>query len=253
MPEGHLLHRYAGQMRDELVGRAVRAGSPQGRLDTAPLDGRVLTDVQAWGKHLLQRFEDGPTVHVHLGMRGVYLRYEDPAEPPRPGTRLRLAGATAWDLIAPTTCELLDDSGVARVTARLGPDPLRPDADEDEAVRRLLAAGGAVAVAMVDQAVWAGVGNAWRAELLWLERLDPRTPVRELGDDGARALWRRTAEHLALGRDAGQVVSDPTAPDERWVYKRETCRSCGAPVRVEALGGRTSYACPVEQVRPGAR
>ena len=252
MPEGHLLHRYAGQMRTELVGRAVRASSPQGRLDTAPLDGRVLADVQAWGKHLLQRFEEGPTVHVHLGMRGVYLRYEDPAEPPRPGTRLRLAGATAWDLIAPTTCELLDDRGVARVAAKLGPDPLRPDAHEDEAVRRLLGAGGAVAVAMVDQAVWAGVGNAWRAELLWLELLDPGTPVHELGEDGARALWRRTSEHLALGRDAGQVVSDPSAPDERWVYKRDRCRSCGAPVRVETLGGRTSYACPVEQVRPGA-
>ena len=251
MPEGHLLHRYAGQMRVELAGRAVRAGSPQGRLDTAPLDGRVLADVQAWGKHLLQHFEDGPTVHVHLGMRGTYLRYEDPAEPPRSGVRLRLAGATAWDLIAPMTCELLDDSGAEGVTERLGPDPLRPDADEQEAVRRLLAAGGAVAVAVVDQAVWAGVGNAWRAELLWLERLDPRTPVHELGEDGARALWRRAVGLMALGRDAGQVVSDPSAPDERWVYKRDTCRSCGDPVRVEQLGGRTSYACPVEQVRPG--
>ena len=248
MPEGHLLHRYAEQMHAELAGRPVRASSPQGRLDTAALDGRVLTDVQAWGKHLLQRVEDGPTVHVHLGMRGTYLRYPDPSEPPRKGVRLRVAGATAWDLIAPTTCELLDDAGVARVTARLGPDPLRPDTDEDDAVRRLLAAGGAVGVAMVDQAVWAGVGNAWRAELLWLERLDPRTPVHRLGEDGARALWRRTAAHLALGRDAGQVVSDPSAPDERWVYKRDTCRSCGAPVRVEQLGGRTSYACPVEQV-----
>ena len=251
MPEGHLLHRYAGQMRTELVGRPVRAGSPQGRLDTTALDGRVLADAQAWGKHLLQRFEDGPTVHVHLGMRGIYLRYEDPAEPPRSGVRLRLAGATAWDLIAPTTCELLDDGGAARVTAKLGPDPLRPDADEDDAVRRLLGAGTAVGVAMVDQAVWAGVGNAWRAELLWLERLDPRTPVRELGEDGARALWRRTVEHLALGRDAGQVVSDPSAPDERWVYKRGTCRSCGAPVRVDTLAGRTSYACPVEQLGAG--
>jgi endonuclease-8 len=162
---------------------------------------------------------------------------------------LRLAGSrAAWDLIAPTTCELLDPAGRAAVVARLGPDPLRPDADEDDAVRRLRAARGPVAAAVVDQAVWAGVGNAWRAELLWLERLPPTLPASSLSEDRARALWRRTAELMAVGRDAGQVVSDPSAPDERWVYKRETCRSCGAPVRVEQVGGRTSYSCPVEQV-----
>jgi endonuclease-8 len=100
---------------------------------------------------------------------------------------------------------------------------------------------------MVDQAVWAGVGNAWRAELLFLARLGPGTPASALSEEQAARLWRLTAQHMALGRDAGQVVSDPTSPDERWVYKRETCRSCGAPVRTSQLGGRASYSCPVEQ------
>ena len=67
-------------------------------------------------------------MHVHLGMRGLFLRYPDPAVPPRAGVRLRLAGPVAWDLIAPTTCEVLDAAGVGARRAGLGPDPLRDDA-----------------------------------------------------------------------------------------------------------------------------
>jgi endonuclease-8 len=247
VPEGHLLHRTASELSDDLAGSTVAASSPQGRFDAAPIDGCTVARAEAYGKHLLIHLEDAPTVHVHLGMRGLFLRYPDPSVPARKGVRLRLTGAVAWDLIAPTTCELLDATGVARVVAALGPDPLRDDAPPEEAVRRLLSARGPVAAAMVDQAVWSGVGNAWRAELLFLARLDPTAPAASLSQDRVRQLWDLTARHMVLGRDAGQVVSDPAAPDERWVYKRETCRSCGAPVRTAQLGGRTSYSCPVEQ------
>jgi len=247
VPEGHLLHRTAAELSADLAGSRVAASSPQGRFDAAPVDGCTVTSAEAYGKHLLVHLQDAPSVHVHLGMRGLFLRYPDPAVAPRSGVRLRLAGQVAWDLIAPTTCELLDGPGVARVVGVLGPDPLRPEATVQQAVDRLRAARGPVGAAMVDQAVWAGVGNAWRAELLFLARLDPTTPAASLSEHQAAALWGLTSRHMALGRDAGQVVSDPTAPDERWVYKRETCRSCGAPVRTAQVGGRTSYSCPVEQ------
>ena len=249
MPEGHLIHRDARAISADLARSGVRATSPQGKFDADAIDGATLTAAEAYGKHLLLDLDDGRSVHVHLGMRGLWLRYPAPPDPPRGGVRLRLQGdPAAWDLIAPTTCEVVDQSGRAAIVGKLGRDPLRPDVDPDEAVRRLRTARGPVAAAIVDQAVWAGVGNAWRAELLHLERIDPRRPARELDDAAARALWERTRTLMELGRDAGQVVSDPSAPAERWVYKRETCRSCGAPVRTEQLGGRTSYACPVEQV-----
>lgn len=246
MPEGHLLHRYAGELHADLAGAVVAASSPQGRFDAGPVDGRTVTGVEAYGKHLLVHLDSGDSVHVHLAMRGLLLRYPDPSVPARGGTRLRLAATVAWDLIAPTTCEVLDAAGVERVVSRLGPDPLRPDADDDEAVRRLRAAGGPVGAAVLDQAVWAGLGNAWRAELLFLARLRPQAPVPD--EDAVRELWHTTRALLALGRDAGQVVSDPSAPDERWVYKREACRSCGAPVATAEVAGRTAHWCPQEQV-----
>ena len=248
MPEGHLVHRYAGEQHGLLAGRAVRASSPQGRFGAAPFDGRTVTRAEALGKHLLYAFDGAPVIHVHLGMRGLFLRYDDPEAGPRRGTRLRLAtDAVAFDLIAPSRCEALTDEQVAALRASLGPDPLRADADREEAVRRLAAYPGPVGAAVLDQGVWAGVGNAWRAELLFLAGLNPET--RGVGAETAGRLWDDAARYLALGRDAGQVVSDPSAPDERWVYKRETCRRCGTPVRTWTLASRTAYACPVDQGR----
>ncbi|MBM0237829.1 hypothetical protein JNW88_12885 [Micromonospora sp. ATA32] len=167
-------------------------------------------------------------------MRGLFLRYDDPAVTPRAGVRLRLAGAAvAYDLIAPIRCEPLPADGERALRASLGPDPLRADADPQEAVRRLAATRAPVGAALLDQAVWAGVGNAWRAELLFLAGLDPNR--RDVGPRAGRVLWDLAVRYLTLGRDAGQVISDPTAPDERWVYKRQACRRCGAPVWVWEL------------------
>ena len=247
MPEGHLLHRFAGQLRDDLAGREVGASSPQRKFDATVLDGRRLADVRAVGKHLLYDIDGAPTLHVHLGMRGLFLRYSDPGTEPRAGVRLRLATPeVAWDLIAPSACELLDSAGVERLLHGLGADPLGPD-DRDTAVRALRSFRGAVGAALLDQSVWAGVGNAWRAELLYLARLHPAVPCSDLTTTEAIDLWELTRTLMAAGRDAGQVVSDPAAPDERWVYKRATCRGCGATVATAPVAGRTAHWCPAEQ------
>ncbi|GAA1679314.1 Fpg/Nei family DNA glycosylase [Nonomuraea maheshkhaliensis] len=255
MPEGHLIHRYADAQDADLSGRVVRASGPQGRFDARPYDGRTVTGVEAVGKHLLYHFEDlypdpdpAVAIHVHLGMRGIFLRYDDPATAPRAGTRLRLAtDEVAYDLIAPSRCEPLDAEAVAALRASLGPDPLRADASSSEAVRRLTAFKGPVGAAVLDQSVWAGIGNAWRAELLYLTGLHPSR--RDVDEPAALRLWQTAVTHLALGRDAGQVISDPAAPDERWVYKRDHCRRCGTPIETWPLASRTAYACPAEQSR----
>ena len=246
MPEGHLIHRHAREQHADLGGRVLRAAGPQGRFDARPYDGRALRSVEALGKHLLYHFDGAPAVHVHLGMRGIFLRYADPATPPKAGTRLRLAtDDVAYDLIAPSLCERLDRDGVAALRASLGPDPLRDDASPEEAVRRLTGFRGPVGAAVLDQKVWAGVGNAWRAELLFLTGLHPG--ARDVDAAAAGRLWEAARSYMALGRDAGQVVSDPDAPDERWVYKREHCRRCGAPVTTCQIASRTAYVCPVDQ------
>ncbi|MBM0258861.1 DNA-formamidopyrimidine glycosylase family protein, partial [Micromonospora sp. 4G55] len=117
MPEGHLIHRYAREQHAALAGQVLAVSSPQGRLDPGPYDGHRLHAVEAYGKHLFYHLEESPTLHVHLGMRGLFLRHDDPTVAPRGGVRLRLAGTrVAYDLIAPIRCEPLsaDDERALR-------------------------------------------------------------------------------------------------------------------------------------------
>lgn len=246
MPEAHALHRHARDQREALAGQVLSVTSPQGRFDAAPFDGHRLQDVQAHGKHLLYAFDGAPDLHVHLGLKGFFLATDDLSLPPRGGTRLRLAGRErAFSLIAPSRCEVLEETGRATLLATLGPDPLREgEGARATAAARLGAARAAVGAALLDQSVWAGIGNAWRAELLFLAGIDP---TRRVTQDEAGVLWDLAVEHLRLGVEAGQVVSDVTAPDERWVYERRTCRRCGTPVKSWTYAGRVAWVCPAEQ------
>jgi formamidopyrimidine-DNA glycosylase len=191
MPEGHLYHRLARDL-GELAGQALAASSPQGRFTegAAQIDGTRLEVAEAYGKHLLMRFAGGRTVHVHLGMRGKLLSVADPSRPPLSQVRLRLAGAeTAWDLIAPATCELLDHAGVAGLLARLGPDPLREDADPNRAWTSLQAAPGALGAVLLDQSAIAGIGNVFRAEALFACGLHSSRPAASLPRAEFDRLW----------------------------------------------------------------
>jgi endonuclease VIII len=252
VPEGHSVHRHARDLRADLAGAPVRVSSPQGRFaaEAEVVDGAVVERVEAYGKHLLVDLAGGATVHVHLGLRGLWLRYphvDGVAGEPRKGVRLRLDGPeAAWDLIAPSGCALLDADGRARVLAPLGPDPLRDEADAGAAVDRLRGFRGPVGGALLDQGVWAGVGNAFRAELLFLHGTAPATPAAEVRDPDA--LWELTRSEMRFGVDSGHVSTVDHATDAKWVYKQEHCRRCGAAVESGPLTGRTAYRCPVDQV-----
>jgi endonuclease VIII len=259
MPEGHLYHRLARNL-NEFTGCELAAWSPQGRFTegAAQINGTRLEVAEAHGKHLLVRFAGDRAVHVHLGMRGKLLRVADPSRPPLPQVRLRLAGTTAaWDLIAPSACELVDHAGVAGLLARLGPDPLREDADPERAWTSLQAAPGALGAALLDQAVIAGIGNVFRAEALFVCGLHPGRPAASLTRAEFDRLWATVRAMMGRAVDDGRIVTvDPPAgrsqtdiseDEARHVYKQARCRRCGTPVVSWILGGRTAYACPVDQ------
>ena len=72
MPEGHTLHALAGRVHHAFAGTAVATSSPQGRFEdgAALLDGRVMLEASAWGKHLFAEFGGDAWLHVHLGLIG---------------------------------------------------------------------------------------------------------------------------------------------------------------------------------------
>ena len=253
MPEGHLLHHIARRHREVLVGRSVSASSPQGRFAAAAaaIDGRVLDDVEAYGKRLFHRFGE-VLVHVHLGRLGSFVWLPAPPGEPRPQVRLRLEAVTgAADLIAPIICELGPRSLRDEIVSRLGPDPLRDDPDVDAVGRAFASDGRAVGAVLLDQAVLSGVGNVLRSEALFLVGLDPLTPASSLDRDGFHELWTTLVAMMSKAADLGRIVttSDELVPEAeaRFVYKQERCRRCGAEVERPVIGGRVMYRCPREQ------
>jgi len=251
MPEGHTLHALARGMA-ELISRPVTATSPQGRFPAAAVDGHELTGVEAYGKNLLLDSAAGLTVHVHLGMRGKWLRFAPVTGGGLPQVRLRLGTPdVAWDLIAPSRCTLLEPPERSALLARLGPDPLRPEADFGEAARHIQAYPGPIGAALLDQGVIAGVGNVFRAEALHACRIAPTRPARSLTDVELDLLWTTLRAMMTTAVDEGRIITvdaeDRLAvPEEasRRVYKQALCYDCGTPIVVQEIGARTAYACP---------
>jgi formamidopyrimidine-DNA glycosylase len=236
----------------ELMGSVVSASSPQGRFAASAVDGQRLTGVEAYGKHLLVDFAAGDSVHVHLGMRGKWLRFAPVTGPGLPQVRLRLAVPDiAWDLIAPSTCELLDAQARSALIVGLGPDPLRPDADREEAYRLVTAHSGSIGAALLDQSRIAGVGNVFRAEVLHGMGMPPTRPARSLTADEFAELWQRLQAMMTRAVADGRIITVEsgdrlTLPESesRRVYKREQCYDCGTPIITGTIEGRTTYTCP---------
>lgn len=254
MPEGHLLHRYARQHQDALAGEPLAVSSPQGKFpDAARLDGQVLERAEAYGKNLFHHWSDRSIVHVHLGQGGLFLHAAPPA-PSRPQSRLRLAGTRlVADLIAPSICARIDAAARASIVAKLGPDPLRDDADPQLAIDRMTSRAAPIGALLLDQSVLSGVGNVLRAEALFLCGISPRRAGASLSRAEARALYATLERLLRQAALDGRILvtvpdgSDRTTISEhetRFVYKQEHCRRCGAPITVATIGGRTSYTCP---------
>ncbi|MEZ2390089.1 Fpg/Nei family DNA glycosylase [bacterium RCC_150] len=182
------------------------------------------------------------------------------AGPPEPvgAVRVRLVSADGWaDLRGATTCAAITEADAAAVLARLGPDPLhnRPG-DRDEFIRRLGRRKAGVGLLMMDQSVLAGVGNIYRAEVLFRQGIDPWTPGNGVDAGTAGLLWDDTVAAMNDGVREGRIVmtsaafwsrSDgPLDGEAHFVYKRQgqPCHRCGAVVEMAEIGARKLYWCP---------
>ncbi|MGN6605672.1 MAG: Fpg/Nei family DNA glycosylase [Jatrophihabitans sp.] len=268
MPEGHTIHRLARDQQKRFGGQVLHASSPQGRFaeGAALIDGRRLVRTEAYGKHLLHRYEGDRTLHVHLGLYGKFTTGSGEPPEPRGALRLRLIGSGAWtDLRGPTACELIDEPTLDALLARLGPDPLRNDADADLAYKRISRSRTSVAALLMDQKVIAGIGNVYRAEILFRHRVDPFLPGRDLPYETWQQLWPDLVTLMQAGVRAGRIVT--VRPEDRprkrgplnrreaiYVYRHanEPCRLCGTTIRTEPLVGRNLFWCPNCQA-PGNR
>lgn len=186
--------------------------------------------------------------------------------PPDPvgAVRVRLLAETVVaDLRGPTKCEVLDAAEVDAAIAKLGPDPLvdSPKKGSDRFFERVHRTKTKIGLLLMDQSVVSGIGNVYRAEMLFRARLNPHTPGNEVPEETVRALWKDWSKLLKSGVELGQMMTMDglskaaykkalaKRDDRHWVYHREglPCRVCGTNILMEEAAGRKLYWCPVCQ------
>ena len=262
MPEGDTIHRSADVLRRHLLGGTVLESWSQPRpgLERVPrlsrLEGRRVESVEARGKHLLIGFSGGLWLRTHLRMRGSWHRYRVGEAWRLPASRasavLRTERAVAVCFEAPEV-ELLTATELARHPALTtqGPDLLGASFDTEEAVRRLLAAPAVpLGEALLNQRAVAGIGNVYKSEVCFLERLDPWSPVGMVDPDALRAALATARRLLQANlRGGARVTTGVGAPGRSlWVYGRSgrPCRRCGTLIAGRRQGeqARMTYWCP---------
>lgn len=183
---------------------------------------------------------------------------------PRGQVRVRLLNEKVCaDLRGPTACEVLTPAEVDAVLLRLGPDPANANtpAEKQRFVERAQKKRTPIGLVLMDQSVVAGIGNIYRAEMLFRAELNPHAPSNSLDRTVLEALWDDWAYLLDIGIRVGQMMTIDGLEgeayrralvdrDERhWVYKHEgtPCKRCGTNIVLEEMGNRKLYWCPTCQ------
>lgn len=225
------------------------------------MHGQPLLLTDAHGKHLFLGFPEQRWVHVHLGLYGKFTIGHTPAPEPRGALRLRLVGDEQYaDLRGPNLCELIDPAQKSAIHARLGADPLRKDAHPEHSWQLVARSRASIGALVMDQRVTAGVGNVFRAEVLFRAGISPFREGRAISRQEWEGLWTDLVRLLRAALRINRIVTTrpehrgrargrPAPEDAFYVYRRtgEPCRICGTAVQRQVMLARNLYWCPTCQ------
>ena len=265
MPEGHVVHRQARELNKLFADQCVEVTSPQGRFSqsAAKLNETKFVKSRAYGKHLFINFEHGEAIHIHLGLYGkwTFLNHT-----PDPVGLIRLQISTpesCAQLRGPNACTLISPADVAKIKAKIGPDPIRKD-DPSAARAKVLSSNTPIGVLLMDQTLFAGVGNIYRAEALFRAGLNPQSPGKNVSPEQFDAMWEDLVDLMKIGVRRGRI--DTVRPEhlpkamkrapredrhggEVYVYRRTglPCFICSHEIAESDMRGRNLFWCPTCQ------
>ena len=201
-------------------------------------------------------------VHVHFGMSGKWSIFDKSAAPePTPTTRLRLEDE---DYVAHLSAMIVKLGSTELFLERqraLGQDPLREDADADLLWEKVSASRKQIGQVLMDQSYFAGVGNIYRAEILFKAGVHPSRVAAELKRHDYDRIWAHSVALLQRGFESGSILTvDPEEARRlkrptlrRYIYNRKTCGRCDTAVISWDMNSRTCYACPSCQPLQGVQ
>ncbi|MEY4367854.1 MAG: hypothetical protein RLZ28_1269 [Actinomycetota bacterium] len=265
MPEGHTVHRSANDFNRLFAGQVVSVSSPQGRFELGArlVDNTKLVKAAAVGKQLFLKFAGGKTIRIHLGIYGKWqfrefevARAGQDAPPVVGEVRARFSAKHAVvDLRGPTVCEVLTPAEVSAVLKRLGPDPINSDPTGLESQRfleKVIKSRTTIGQLLMNQAVVSGIGNVYRAELLFRAKIDPYQLGNRLTEEQILEIWHDAVKLLKVGVKTGFMITRddlakkrPTKAERNFVYKREgkPCRVCDQEISIAIMATRKLYWC----------
>ncbi len=269
MPEGNETHRWAELHAGMFAGKKVHVDSPQGRFfEAGLLDGRKLVGVMAVGKHLGYDFGmvdlgDGrrrAIVHVHMGLYGDFTEGMQPMPEPRGALRMRIWDKTQWlELRGPTDCSVWSEEKWSELLARLGPDPLNGDAPA-KMMERIAKRKTPIGALLMDQSIVSGLGNIFRAELLFRARVSPFRAGSKVSVKELEKIWKDASKLMPQAMVDRRIVTteakdrphkkgEALSEEAHYVYRRKgrPCFVCGTEVETKVFGGRNLFWCPVCQ------
>ncbi|MGX1953909.1 Fpg/Nei family DNA glycosylase [Streptomyces anulatus] len=227
------------------------------------LEGTAVTSVARHGK-FLDIEAGGLHLCTHLARAG-WLRWKDsfPAAPPRPGKgslalRLITVDGDGFDLTEMGTrkrlsVHLVSDPLDVPGIARLGPDPLADAFDRDAFAALLAGERRQIKGALRDQALIAGIGNAYSDEILHVAKMSPFKRTADLGEDDVTRLYTalRTTLKDAVARSSGVEAGKLKAEKKTGmrVHGRtgEACPVCGDTILEVSFSDSSLQYCPTCQ------
>jgi endonuclease-8 len=267
VPEGDTIHKVCNYLAPRLTGQRIDSLELRRVPGAARCLGQRIEAVHAHGKHLFFDLDNALSLRSHLGMHGSWHRYRIGEPWQRPQRQASLVLGLRRELYVcfnAREVELLRTPSVREriVAARLGPDLVDRTVDPALAVpraREFLDGGTPLVDLLLDQRVAAGIGNVYKSEILFMERLHPLTPLCELTDTVLLCLFRLAARLLRANLHGGRrVTRDPGDGAGRlWAYGRGglPCLRCRSLLKSARLGRdhRTTVWCPRCQARADRR
>lgn len=262
MPEGHVVHRQAKEITKLFGKTTVAVDSPQGRFTEGAslITGSALTKATAQGKHLFIHFENQLAVHVHLGLYGKWTFLSERVDPVGL-IRLRITSDSACaELRGPNACEVITQGEMRTILNRIGPDPIKGD-DPSRIREKVLASTTPIGTLLMDQKLYAGVGNIYRAEVLFRHGINPYSQGASLTRAQFDEIWTDLVQLMKRGVRSGRIDTvrpehEPRAMNraaredrhggEVYVYRRsgQECLVCGSMIEQGELQGRNLFWCP---------
>lgn len=256
MPEGDTIHRAATNLRKALVGQGiVSASGRQDVLNVTSLIGAEVTAIEARGKHLLIHFDSNLVIHSHMGMTGSWHIYGLKDRWQKPAALAVLELKTAARCVVCFTPKLLEVISACQLRrnswlARLGPDILGPPIPDEVFLSRMRShSRNAIGEVVMNQSVVSGIGNVYKSEILFLERLHPATLVARVDDTALLSIRNRAVFLMKrnLNNGSRKTRFHNTGP-RLWVYGRheKPCLECGTTILMLRQGdnARSTYFCP---------